>query len=90
MSNGFPSLGKKPASANPGNYVKNYARSKKLHSPRHNDGSSPPRVKLLPSTKPIPVELPTPDTSITGFGFIGIVFLICLLLFLALALAWLH
>lgn len=74
MSRGFSSLGKKPGSANPGNYTKNYARSKKLHSPRHDGGSPPPRVKLLPSTKPIPVALPTPDTSISAVGFLALVF----------------
>mgnify|MGYP007101544714 CR=1 FL=1 len=84
MSRGFSSLGKKPVSANPGNYIKSYTRAMKLHSRRDRDENYTPRVKLLPSTKPIPVELPAHDTSISAAGFlatvVGITFLLVLFL----------
>ena len=82
MGRGFSSLGKKPASASPGNYIKSYTRALKLHSPRHRDENYTPSVKLLPSTKPIPVKLPAHDTSISAVGFPPAVVVIAFLLVL--------
>ncbi|YCM43846.1 hypothetical protein V2O64_21290 [Verrucomicrobiaceae bacterium 227] len=85
MSKGFPNLGKKPAPADPGSYIRDYARNIKRRNPRKDESPSTSRVKLLPSTKPIPIELPAADTSISAIGFLTLVVAITLpILFLLL------
>ncbi|MGC6464850.1 MAG: hypothetical protein ACON38_03970 [Akkermansiaceae bacterium] len=84
MKTGLTRVGKKPSPASPGNYVRDYVRAKKERLRRNREGSLPPSVKLLPSSKPVPAELTNRDTSITGFGKFGVIFLACLLLFILL------
>ena len=77
MNNSFSSIGRKPAPPNPGNYIRDYARAKKLGTRHEDDGLNPLRRKLLPSTKPIEVKLPEPDNSISAVGMIALVVFIC-------------
>ena len=84
MSKGFPSIGRKPSPANPGNYARDFSRRIKDKNHRRRKGSWRSEVKLNTSSKPFPVELTKPDTSVKGFENLGIVFLICLVIFAAL------
>ena len=84
MSRGFPRIGAKPSPANPGNYARDFARRIKNKARPKKNESSEPRIELLLSTEPVPVELTKPNTSISGFGVLGIIFLISLALFVAL------
>ena len=85
MSKGFPSIGRKPSPANPGNYARDFARTMKNKSRRRVRSVGTPQVKLQPFTTPIPVEFTRKDTATTGFEVLGIIFLISLVTFVAIA-----
>ncbi len=86
MSRGFPRIGAKPSPANPGNYVKDFARSIKHKSRRRISHPDTPPVKFNISATPILAETHKHDTLVTGYRVLGIIFLISLLAFLALIL----